>query len=156
MHLYSLVAVGSRSNSHQIKPRRDTWLLIAAVGDQLGGSHTFPPRSNRSHRRSIERYTAYPQPPDTRRRRRQASLRQSPPELQDLPTGAQITQLKGATHGGDDSEFNIRVHTSGEDGGTRVHGARQIHDGARARRVLLGTPAPKIPGRGQYNLPGTR
>jgi hypothetical protein len=71
-------------------------------------------------------------------------------------TGEQITQLKGATHGGDDGEFNSGVHTGGEDGGTQVHGARRIHDGARGRGVLLGTPAPKIPGRGQYNLPGTR
>jgi hypothetical protein len=43
MHLNSLVVVGSRSNSHQIKSRRDTWLLIAAVGDQISGSHTSPP-----------------------------------------------------------------------------------------------------------------
>jgi hypothetical protein len=130
MHLYSLVAVGSRSNSHQIKSRRDTRLLIAAVSDQISGSRTFPPDLITT---IDDRYTAYPQPPDTRRRRRQASLRQSSPELCDLPTGAQITQLKGATHGGDDVEFNSGVHTSGEDGGTQVHGARQIH-GVAARR----------------------
>jgi hypothetical protein len=115
MHLYSLVTVGSRSNSHQIKPRRDTWLLIVAVGDQISGSRTFPPDLITT---IDDRYTAYPQPPDARRRRRQASLRQSSPELRDLPTGAQITQLKGATHGGDDVEFNSGVHTGGEDGGT--------------------------------------